>query len=74
MDSFKTGKTSVLIATDIAARGLDVKDIKAVINYDFPMGLEDYVHRIGRTGRAGAVGISYTFLDRDDKKFIPELV
>ena len=45
-----------MCATDVAARGLDVKDVSAVINYDFPNGVEDYVHRIGRTGRAGATG------------------
>lgn len=59
---FKGGKLNFLIATDVAARGLDVKDIKCVINFDFPSNLEDYVHRIGRTGRAGAKGIAYSFL------------
>lgn len=48
-------------ATDVAARGLDVPNVVAVINYDFPNGVEDYVHRIGRTGRAGATGEAYTF-------------
>lgn len=46
----------IMVATDVAARGLDVKDVAAVINYDFPNGVEDYIHRIGRTGRAGASG------------------
>jgi ATP-dependent RNA helicase DDX5/DBP2 len=55
-----------MIATDVAARGLDVKDVKAVINYDFPGNIEDYVHRIGRTGRAGAKGTAYTFFTRKD--------
>ena len=55
---FKTGKSPIMIATDVAARGLDVKDIRYVINYDFPNQIEDYVHRIGRTGRAGATGSS----------------
>ena len=50
-----------MVATDVAARGLDVNNVVAVINYDFPNGVEDYVHRIGRTGRAGATGESYTF-------------
>lgn len=54
MDLFKTGRVNTLIATDVASRGLDVKDIKLVINYDFPKQIEDYVHRVGRTGRAGA--------------------
>lgn len=50
-----------MVATDVAARGLDVPNVGAVINFDFPNGVEDYVHRIGRTGRAGATGESYTF-------------
>eukprot|EP01101_Sappina_pedata_P000749 TRINITY_DN1093_c0_g2_i3.p1 TRINITY_DN1093_c0_g2~~TRINITY_DN1093_c0_g2_i3.p1 ORF type:complete len:619 (-),score=270.76 TRINITY_DN1093_c0_g2_i3:3-1859(-) len=58
---FKTGKSPIMIATDVAARGLDVKDITAVINYDFPNSLEDFIHRVGRTGRAGAQGTAYTF-------------
>jgi ATP-dependent RNA helicase DDX5/DBP2 len=61
LDQFRTGKSPIMIATDVAARGLDVKDITVVINYDFPSCLEDYVHRVGRTGRAGATGIAYTF-------------
>ena len=56
MNSFKSGKSPVLIATDVAARGLDVKECNLVINFDFPGQIEDYVHRIGRTGRAGAKG------------------
>lgn len=51
----------IMVATDVAARGLDVPNVTAVVNYDFPNGVEDYVHRIGRTGRAGATGESYTF-------------
>jgi len=58
---FKTGDTQILIATDVAARGLDVKDITTVINYDYPNNSEDYVHRIGRTGRGGQTGTAYTF-------------
>lgn len=61
MNNFKSGKVSILIATDVASRGLDVKDIEYVINYDMPKIIEDYVHRIGRTGRAGASGISISF-------------
>ena len=60
MDSFRENKIRLLIATDVASRGLDVKDINIVINYDMPKVIEDYVHRIGRTGRAGAVGTSIT--------------
>jgi len=56
LNSFKSGRMPIMVATDVAARGLDVKDVSAVINYDFPNGVEDYIHRIGRTGRAGATG------------------
>ena len=56
MDGFKSGKVPLLIATDVAARGLDIPDVAAVINYSFPLTTEDYVHRIGRTGRAGKTG------------------
>lgn len=55
-------KSNIMIATDVASRGLDVKDIGCVINYDMPSGIEDYVHRIGRTGRAGAKGLSFSFI------------
>lgn len=58
---FKSGKAPILLATDIAARGLDVNDIKYVINFDYPSSSEDYVHRIGRTGRQNKKGTSYTF-------------
>ena len=62
MDSFKTGTAQVLIATDVAARGLDIDDVEAVINYDVPQDIEYYVHRIGRTGRAGRSGRSFTLV------------
>lgn len=58
---FKEGTCTILIATDVASRGLDVKDIKHVVNYDLPGQIEDYVHRIGRTGRAGTEGSAYSF-------------
>jgi ATP-dependent RNA helicase DDX5/DBP2 len=61
LKEFKEGKSPILVATDVASRGIDVKDIKYVINYDFPGSIEDYIHRVGRTGRAGATGSSYTF-------------
>jgi len=64
---FKSGKRPIMIATDVAARGIDVKDVKAVINYDFPGNIEDYIHRIGRTGRAGAKGMAHTFMDAGGK-------
>lgn len=50
LDSFKNGKTNLMVATDVAARGLDIPNVSAVINYTFPLTVEDYVHRIGRTG------------------------
>ncbi|KAL3686205.1 hypothetical protein R1sor_004227 [Riccia sorocarpa] len=74
LQQFRKGKASILVATDVAARGLDVKDIRLVINYDFPTGVEDYVHRIGRTGRAGATGVAHTFFSNDDSKHARELI
>lgn len=62
MKSFRNGKTDILIATDVAARGVDVDDVEAVFNYDIPQDDEYYVHRIGRTGRAGRTGRSFTFV------------
>jgi len=69
INDFKSGKRSILVATDVAARGLDVKDVKAVINYDFPGNCEDYIHRIGRTARGNSEeGHSFTFFCmRDDR-------
>lgn len=61
MNRFRNGGASILIATDVAARGIDVDDVEAVINYDIPQDIEYYVHRIGRTGRAGRKGRSFTF-------------
>ncbi|HZE09662.1 MAG TPA: DEAD/DEAH box helicase [Gemmatimonadaceae bacterium] len=66
LDDFKSGKIRVLVATDIAQRGLDVSGITHVINYDVPQQPEDYVHRIGRTGRAAATGDAYTFMSTDE--------
>ncbi|HTD83087.1 MAG TPA: helicase-related protein, partial [Gemmatimonadaceae bacterium] len=66
LDDFKAGKIRVLVATDIAQRGLDVSGISHVINYDVPQQPEDYVHRIGRTGRAAATGDAYTFMAPDE--------
>ncbi|KAK6148313.1 hypothetical protein DH2020_019225 [Rehmannia glutinosa] len=71
---FKTGRSPIMIATDVAARGLDVKDIKCVVNYDFPSSLEDYVHRIGRTGRAGATGTAFTFFTHGNVKYARHLI
>jgi ATP-dependent RNA helicase DBP3 len=71
---FKEGKIPLLIATDVAARGLDIPDVEFVINYTFPLTTEDYVHRIGRTGRAGKEGVSHTFFTQFDKARAGELV
>ena len=66
LKDFKSGAVRVLVATDIAARGIDVDGISHVVNYDFPMHPEDYVHRIGRTGRAHAVGDAISFVTPED--------
>ncbi|KAL0441058.1 UNVERIFIED_CONTAM: DEAD-box ATP-dependent RNA helicase 30 [Sesamum radiatum] len=71
---FKSGRSPIMIATDVAARGLDVKDIKCVVNYDFPSSLEDYVHRIGRTGRAGASGTAFSFFTHGNAKYARDLI
>jgi len=70
MDGFKGGKYRVMVATDIAARGIDVIDISHVINFDVPVFPEDYIHRIGRTGRAEATGDAITFVSRDEHKYL----
>lgn len=72
--AFKEGKVPLLIATDVAARGLDIPDVEFVVNYTFPLTTEDYVHRIGRTGRAGKEGVSHTFFTQFDKGRAGELV
>jgi len=75
MGKFKSGECKILIATDVASRGLDVKDVSHVINYDFPKVLEDYIHRIGRTGRAGAYGCAISFIcSFEDRKIAREFV
>ncbi len=77
LHNFRTGRTRVLVATDIAARGLDVDDVSHVINYDLPHEPESYVHRIGRTARAGATGAAYSFcspLERSQLKDIERLI
>jgi len=73
LEGFKSGKYRILVATDIAARGIDVKDIEVVINYDLPDQLEDYVHRIGRTGRAGKEGRAISFVTPQEQRDIPKL-
>jgi len=71
LEAFRTGRSRVLVATDVAARGLHIEGISHVINYNLPMNAEDYVHRIGRTGRAGASGISVSFACEDDAPQVP---
>ena len=66
LERFRDGKVQVLVATDVMSRGIDVSGIDAVVNFDVPMDPEDYVHRIGRTGRAGATGHAYTFVAPDE--------
>ena len=67
LDSFKKGECNLLLATDVAARGLDIPNVKVVINLTFPLTIEDYVHRIGRTGRAGKTGIAHTLFTEHEK-------
>ncbi|XP_055820997.1 DEAD-box ATP-dependent RNA helicase 5 [Solanum dulcamara] len=71
---FKDGSCPLMIATDVAARGLDIPDVEVVINYSFPLTTEDYVHRIGRTGRAGKKGVAHTFFTKDNKGLSGELI
>jgi len=73
LDAFKRGDVQLLVATDVAARGLDIVDLPAVFNYDVPFNAEDYVHRIGRTGRAGAAGLSVTLVTRDDTRLVGDI-
>ena len=73
LDDFKSGKLPVLVATDIAARGLDIDGVSHVFNYDLPMTPEIYVHRIGRTARAGADGIAITFCDAEERSMLREI-
>jgi ATP-dependent RNA helicase DBP3 len=73
-ESFRDGKSRLLVATDVAARGVDIPDVEYVVNYTFPLTIEDYVHRIGRTGRGNSRGDSYTFFTAEDKLHAGELV
>lgn len=75
LDNFKNGRKPILVATDVAARGLDVKDVVAVINYDFPSNIEDYVHRIGRTARGkNTEGTSFAFFTYDNRGNARDLI
>jgi ATP-dependent RNA helicase RhlE len=73
LDAFKRGEVDVLVATDVAARGLDIADLPAVFNFDVPFNAEDYVHRIGRTGRAGASGLAMTLVAREDHRMVGDI-
>ena len=73
LEDFREGKVRIVVATDVAGRGLHVDDIGFVVNFDFPYDPEDYVHRIGRTGRAGASGTAISFADEDESFIIPEI-
>jgi superfamily II DNA/RNA helicase len=71
--AFKAGEVELLVATDVAARGLDIADLPGVFNFDVPFNAEDYVHRIGRTGRAGASGLAITLVTRDDARLVADI-
>lgn len=73
LDAFKRGEVELLVCTDVAARGLDIKDVPAVFNFDIPFNAEDYVHRIGRTGRAGASGLAISFVGGRDARQMAEI-
>jgi len=71
--SFKTGRTPILVATDVAARGLDIPHVAHVVNFDLPNDIDDYVHRIGRTGRAGKSGIATAFFNENNAQLARSL-
>jgi superfamily II DNA/RNA helicase len=73
LEAFKSGAVDLLICTDVAARGLDIKDVPAVFNFDIPFNAEDYVHRIGRTGRAGASGLAVSFVSGRDARLMGDV-
>ena len=73
INSFKTGRSPVMVATDVAARGLDINNVAAVINYDFPNGVEDYIHRIGRSGRFGRKGVAINFVTSEDVRILRDI-
>lgn len=73
LESFKSGEVDLLVCTDVAARGLDIKDVPAVFNFDVPFNAEDYIHRIGRTGRAGASGLAVSFVASSDQRLVADI-
>jgi len=74
LQTFRTGRTPIMVATAVAARGLDIPNVTHVVNYDLPSDIDDYVHRIGRTGRAGNTGVSTAFFNRGNKNIVRDLV
>ena len=73
LEAFKSGEVDLLVCTDVAARGLDIKDVPAVFNFDVPFNAEDYIHRIGRTGRAGASGLAVSFVASSDQRLVTDI-
>lgn len=73
LSAFKSNRIQILVATDVAARGLDIPDVSLVINYDTPQNIDDYVHRIGRTGRAGNTGVAISFINESNKPIANDL-
>jgi len=74
LNSFRSERTPILVATDVAARGLDIDNVLHVINYDLPHDINDYVHRIGRTGRAGNVGVATAMVNEKNSNILKDLV
>jgi ATP-dependent RNA helicase RhlE len=73
LDAFRRGQSQIMVATDVAARGIDVSDISHVINFDVPETAETYIHRIGRTARGDATGDAFTLVDRDEEPLIRDI-
>ncbi|KAJ2679619.1 ATP-dependent RNA helicase ded1 [Coemansia spiralis] len=74
LESFRTGRTPILVATAVAARGLDIPNVSHVVNYDLPSDIDEYVHRVGRTGRAGNTGVATSFFNRGNRNVVRELI
>ncbi|MCX8099395.1 MAG: DEAD/DEAH box helicase [Casimicrobiaceae bacterium] len=73
LEAFKSGAATIMVATDVAARGLDIEELPVVVNYELPFVAEDYVHRIGRTGRAGASGVAISFVSPEEERLLEEI-